>query len=108
MYFSFPMEIHLVHKKTDYASVGASIGYNDGLAVIGIMFQVADTSDDGLKVRLIFDILNYKLVLEHFFVFKIISFPYINHYLQFGFFLSQQVSKKIVKQDFLNAKTIRN
>ena len=51
MYFSFPMEIHLVHKKTDYASVGDSIGYNDGLAVIGIMFQVADTSDDGLEVR---------------------------------------------------------
>lgn len=45
---AFPMEIHLVHKKTDYASVGASIGYNDGLAVIGIMFQVADTSDAGL------------------------------------------------------------
>jgi len=45
---AFPMEIHLVHKKTDYASVGDSIGYNDGLAVIGIMFQVADTSDDGL------------------------------------------------------------
>merc|ERR1719350_291440 len=46
---AFPMEIHLVHKKTDYASVGASLDYNDGLAVIGIMFQVADTSDDGLK-----------------------------------------------------------
>ena len=45
------MEIHLVHKKTDYASVGASLDYNDGLAVIGIMFQVADTSDDGLEVR---------------------------------------------------------
>ena len=27
------MEIHLVHKKTDYASVGASLDYNDGLAV---------------------------------------------------------------------------
>merc|ERR1711971_812607 len=43
---AFPMEIHLVHKKTDYASVGASLSYNDGLAVIGIMFQVADTSDE--------------------------------------------------------------
>ena len=75
------MEIHLVHKKTDYASVGASLDYNDGLAVIGIMFQVADTSDDGLAVRLIFDILNYKLVLEHLFVFKITSFQYICHYL---------------------------
>ena len=86
MYFSFPMEIHLVHKKTDYSSVGASIDYNDGLAVIGIMFQVADTSDAGLTVRLIFDILNYKLVLEHFLVFKITSFQYIYLYLQFGFF----------------------
>jgi len=46
---AFPMEIHLVHKKTDYDSVGASLDYNDGLAVIGIMFQVADTSDDGLE-----------------------------------------------------------
>merc|ERR1712051_498171 len=46
---AFPMELHLVHKKTDYASVGASLDYNDGLAVIGIMFQVADTSDDGLE-----------------------------------------------------------
>ena len=80
------MEIHLVHKKTDYDSVGASIGYNDGLAVIGIMFQVADTSDAGLTVRLIFDILNYKLVLEHFLVFKITSFQYICIYLQFGVF----------------------
>ena len=51
MSFSFPMEIHLVHKKTDYDSVGASLDYNDGLAVIGIFFQVADTSDDGLEVR---------------------------------------------------------
>jgi len=46
---AFPMEIHLVHKKTDYASITASLDYNDGLAVIGIMFQVADTSDDGLE-----------------------------------------------------------
>ena len=49
------MEIHLVHKKTDYASVGASLNYNDGLAVIGIMFQVADTSDDGLEVRALWE-----------------------------------------------------
>ena len=49
------MEIHLVHKKTDYASVGASLDYNDGLAVIGIMFQVADTSDDGLEVRALWE-----------------------------------------------------
>ena len=55
MSFSFPMEIHLVHKKTDYASVGASLDYNDGLAVIGIMFQVADTSDDGLEVRALWE-----------------------------------------------------
>merc|ERR1711935_778605 len=46
---AFPMEIHLVHKKTDYDSVGASLDYNDGLAVIGIFFQVDDTSDDGLE-----------------------------------------------------------
>jgi len=46
---AFPMEIHLVHKKTDYASVGASLDYDDGLSVIGIFFQVADTSDDGLE-----------------------------------------------------------
>jgi carbonic anhydrase len=46
---AFPMEIHLVHKKTDYASVGDSLDYNDGLAVIGIFFQVADTSDEGLE-----------------------------------------------------------
>merc|ERR1712086_71943 len=46
---AFPMEIHLVHKKTDYDSVGASLDYNDGLAVIGIFFQVADTSDYGLE-----------------------------------------------------------
>ena len=99
------MEIHLVHKKTDYASVTASLDYNDGLAVIGIMFQVADTSDDGLAVRLIFYILNYKLVLEHLFVFKITSFLYICLYLQFGVFLSQQVqSEKIVNRDFLNTK----
>lgn len=45
---SYPMELHLVHKKTNYASVGASLSYSDGLAVIGIMFQLADTSDAGL------------------------------------------------------------
>ena len=44
------MELHLVHKKTSYASVAASLSYNDGLAVIGIMFQLADTSDAGLTV----------------------------------------------------------
>ena len=44
------MEVHFVHKKTDYASVGAALDFADGLAVIGIMFQVADTSDDGLEV----------------------------------------------------------
>merc|ERR1712223_21802 len=45
---AFPMELHLVHKKTSYSSVTASLSYNDGLAVIGIMFQLADTSDAGL------------------------------------------------------------
>ena len=46
------MELHLVHKKTSYSSVTASLSYNDGLAVIGIMFQLADTSDAGLTVSL--------------------------------------------------------
>ena len=80
------MEIHLVHKKTDYASVGASLNYNDGLAVIGIMFQVADTSDDGLAVRLIFDILNYKLVLEHFLFLKSLVFKISAIIFNLGFF----------------------
>ena len=62
------MEMHLVHKKTDYASVGASLDYNDGLAVIGIMFQVADTSDDGLTVRA-----TMRMNLQKLFIFCIYS-----------------------------------
>merc|ERR1712153_186135 len=47
---AFPMEIHLVHKKTDYDSVGASLDYNDGLAVIGIFFQVDAAVDADAEV----------------------------------------------------------
>ena len=36
----FPLELHLVHRNLKYASVGESLKHPDGLAVIGIFFEL--------------------------------------------------------------------
>jgi len=37
---SYPMELHLVHYKTAYGSLGEAIKHSDGLAVLGIFIEV--------------------------------------------------------------------
>jgi len=45
----YPMELHLVHYKTAYGSLTDSIDKADGLAVLGIMFELSDTDNANLK-----------------------------------------------------------
>ncbi|UYV78013.1 CA14 [Cordylochernes scorpioides] len=37
---SFPLELHVVHYNTKYASFGKAVGKPEGLAVVGVLFEV--------------------------------------------------------------------
>ncbi|XP_071102112.1 carbonic anhydrase 2-like [Haliotis cracherodii] len=39
-------ELHMVHYKKEYGSVGAAVGKEDGLAVIGVFLEVTGASED--------------------------------------------------------------
>ena len=54
---AYPMELHLVHFKTEYGNdIGSAIanepekrdGKNDNLAVLGIMFEIQDEDNEGI------------------------------------------------------------
>merc|ERR1712002_363700 len=45
----YPMELHLVHYKKAYGSLTDSISKSDGLAVLGIMFELSDNENTNLK-----------------------------------------------------------
>ena len=49
----FPNELHLVHFKKEYGSLGGALGKDDGLAVLGIMLELAD--EDNAKLKPIID-----------------------------------------------------
>lgn len=38
--FTFPLEMHMVHYKRPYGSIGNALKHVDGLAVVGILFTV--------------------------------------------------------------------
>ena len=40
---SYPAEIHFVHFNSKYGNIGDSLGYSDGLAVVGFMFEVTNS-----------------------------------------------------------------
>jgi len=44
-----PLELHLVHFNVKYQTIGASLDHDDGLAVLGIFFEVIDTDNADLK-----------------------------------------------------------
>lgn len=41
----YPMEMHLVHYKTEYGNIGAAVKKSDGLAVLGVMFEISQTDN---------------------------------------------------------------
>jgi len=41
----YPMELHLVHFKAEYGDLGEAIKQADGLAVLGIMFEISSTDN---------------------------------------------------------------
>jgi hypothetical protein len=43
-----PMEIHLVHWNTKYADVGTALTMGDGLAVVGVFYEVRGESGGDL------------------------------------------------------------
>ena len=51
---AYPMELHLVHFKTEYgndimsAITNEPRGKNDNLAVLGIMFEIQDEDNEGI------------------------------------------------------------
>lgn len=45
---SFPMELHLVHFNNEYDSLGAAVTESDGLAVLGIMFEISSNDNPAL------------------------------------------------------------
>lgn len=42
------MELHLVHYKASYGSVAEALKYSDGLAVLGVLFQISFTDNAAL------------------------------------------------------------
>lgn len=36
----FPLEVHLVHYNEAYGTIGNALGHSDGLAVLGIFFEI--------------------------------------------------------------------
>jgi hypothetical protein len=51
-FFSYSLELHLVHYKVEYGTISAALGHSDGLAVLGILFDADDSNHDydALKV----------------------------------------------------------
>ncbi|XP_067649509.1 carbonic anhydrase 2-like isoform X2 [Haliotis asinina] len=49
----FDGELHLVHYNKRYGSVGASVGKEDGLAVVGVFLEVAGESEDNAFNRFV-------------------------------------------------------
>ena len=41
----YPLEMHLVHYNSKYSDIGEAVGHEDGLAVIGIFFEVASSDN---------------------------------------------------------------
>ncbi|KAF2357411.1 Alpha carbonic anhydrase [Trinorchestia longiramus] len=41
----YPMEMHLVHYKTEYGSIQQAVQKSDGLAVLGVMFEISQTDN---------------------------------------------------------------
>lgn len=48
---SLPLEMHMVHYKKNYGSVSEALKHEDGLAVIGILFEVTRKPPDSLGPR---------------------------------------------------------
>jgi len=44
----YPLELHLVHYKRQYGSLTQAIPYSDGLAVLGIMFEISENDNAAL------------------------------------------------------------
>ena len=44
----YPMEIHFVHYKAEYGSLGEAVKQPDGLAVLGAMFEISQTDNAAL------------------------------------------------------------
>jgi len=45
----YPMEMHFVHFKAAYGSVANAITHSDGLAVLGVMFELSDNDNPNMK-----------------------------------------------------------
>ncbi|CAL1536771.1 unnamed protein product [Lymnaea stagnalis] len=43
----FPMELHIVHYNSKYEHIGRALPNPDGLAVLGFVFAISDTGDNG-------------------------------------------------------------
>ena len=43
---TYPAEIHFVHFNSKYATIGESLSHDDGLAVVGFMFEVVSAGKD--------------------------------------------------------------
>jgi len=44
----YPMELHMVHFKTKYSTLAQAIAHSDGLAVLGIMFEISEQDNPAL------------------------------------------------------------
>ncbi|KAL4223520.1 Carbonic anhydrase [Mactra antiquata] len=45
----YPLELHIVHYKESYGSLGGALAYDDGLAVVGYFFQVQSETNTGFS-----------------------------------------------------------
>ncbi|XP_023328777.1 uncharacterized protein LOC111701634 isoform X2 [Eurytemora carolleeae] len=45
----YPLEVHLVHYNTKYKDISVAVQYQDGLAVLGIMFHISDTENQDIQ-----------------------------------------------------------
>jgi len=43
---AYPMELHLVHYRASYGSLGEAVKHSDGLAVLGVMYEVSATENE--------------------------------------------------------------
>ncbi|KAK7069987.1 Alpha-carbonic anhydrase, partial [Halocaridina rubra] len=44
----YPMELHMVHYKASYGSLGSAVAKPDGLAVLGVMLEISGTDNPAL------------------------------------------------------------
>ncbi|XP_038670035.1 carbonic anhydrase 4-like isoform X2 [Scyliorhinus canicula] len=96
----YPMELHIVHQNEKYTSFSEALNYDDGLAVLGFLFE--ESSEKNSKITDFIDMLKYvpypgnKTWLEPFPLSKIIPDEELHKYYRYRGSLTTPTCNQVV------------